>query len=296
MEIVIEELSKHYGSVRALDGVSLRVPGGMFGLLGPNGAGKTTLMRILVTLLAPTSGRVTIGGIDVMRDPAKVRERLGYIPQEFGFYRSLNAYEMLDYIGTMKRIPPRERKRQIEAVLEEVNLTADAKRRVGTYSGGMKQRLGIAQALLGDPDLLVVDEPTAGLDPEERIRFRNLLVRISGRRTVLLSTHIVADVEASCTGLAVLRQGRLAFAGTPEELVERARGRVWQVEVEPGEWDEVAARVQVVSSRTVGGRVQLRVVADENPLGRGVPVEPGLEDGYLAVSGSVQREEWLVHV
>ncbi|MDI3339817.1 MAG: ABC transporter ATP-binding protein [Sphaerobacter sp.] len=296
MEIVIEDLRKYYGAVRALDGVSLHVPGGMFGLLGPNGAGKTTLMRILVTLLAPTSGRVTVGGIDVMREPARVREILGYIPQEFGFYRSLTAYEMLDYIGTMKRIPPRARKRQVEAVLEEVNLTADAKRRIGTYSGGMKQRLGIAQALLGDPALLVVDEPTAGLDPEERIRFRNLLVRISGRRTVLLSTHIVADVEASCTGLAVLRQGRIAFAGTPEELVERARGRVWQLEVEPGEWEAVAARVQVVSSRTVGGRLQLRVVADENPLGRGVPVEPGLEDGYLAVSGTTLREGMLTHV
>lgn len=296
MEIVIDKLSKHYGAVRALDGVSLRVGGGMFGLLGPNGAGKSTLMRILVTLLAPTSGRVVIGGYDVMREPARVRERLGYIPQDFGFYRQLNAWEMLDYIGTMKRIPARERRRQVEAVLQEVNLIDVAKRRVGTYSGGMKQRLGIAQALLGDPDLLVVDEPTAGLDPEERIRFRNLLVRISGQRTVLLSTHIVADIEASCTELAVLQQGRIAYTGTPDGLAERARGRVWQVEVAPDEWDRLARELRVVSSRTVGNQLLLRVIADEPPLGRGVPVEPGLEDGYLATIDRVAAGSEVVHV
>ena len=296
--IVAEHLSKTYPKgVRAVEDVSFRVaPGEIFGLLGPNGAGKSTTVRMLATLTKPDGGTGSVAGHDIRRDPAGVRRALGYVAQASGVDKHATGRENLTLQAQLHRVPRSEIRQRVDRVLEWVGLTDAADRMVQTYSGGMKQRLGIAQALLGDPDLLVVDEPTAGLDPEERIRFRNLLVRISGRRTVLLSTHIVADVEASCTGLAVLRQGRLAFAGTPEELVERARGRVWLVEVEPGEWDEVASRVQVVSSRTVGGRVQLRVVADENPLGRGVPVEPGLEDGYLAVSGSAQREEWLVHV
>jgi ABC-2 type transport system ATP-binding protein len=204
MEITITRLTKHYGKVRALEEVSLQIGGGMFGLLGPNGAGKTTLMRNITTLVPPTAGKVSVGGADVMKDPGSIRQQLGYLPQEFGFYKSLNAYEMLDYIAVMKNIPPKQRKSQVNNVLEAVNLQNTALRRVGGFSGGMKQRLGIAQALLGDPQLLVVDEPTAGLDPEERIRFRNLLARLSRERTVLLSTHIVADIEASCSGMAVL--------------------------------------------------------------------------------------------
>jgi ABC-2 type transport system ATP-binding protein len=207
MEITITRLTKHYGKVRALEEVSLQIGGGMFGLLGPNGAGKTTLMRIITTLVPPTAGKVSVGGADVMKDPGSIRQQLGYLPQEFGFYKSLNAYEMLDYIAVMKNIPPKQRKSQVNNVLEAVNLQNTALRRVGGFSGGMKQRLGIAQALLGDPQLLVVDEPTAGLDPEERIRFRNLLARLSRERTVLLSTHIVADIEASCSGMAVLDRG-----------------------------------------------------------------------------------------
>ncbi|MFZ5814297.1 MAG: ABC transporter ATP-binding protein [Bacillota bacterium] len=285
MKITLSHLVKRYGSNRALDGVSLEIPGGMFGLLGPNGAGKTTLIRIVTTLLPPTSGQVYLGEIDLLREPDRARRHLGYLPQEFGFYKGLSAYEVLDYIGAMKNLPAPERRRQVEAVLEQVNLTEVARRKVGTYSGGMKQRLGIAQALLGNPAVIVVDEPTAGLDPEERIRFRNLLAQLALQRTVLLSTHIVADVEASCSGLAVLREGRLLFAGTAEALTERARGRVWQVAVSPAEWEAWAARYRIISSRAEGGSILVRLLAGENPLGRGTPVEATLEDGYLAVMG-----------
>jgi ABC-type multidrug transport system ATPase subunit len=290
MEVRIDHLGKRYGKFRALHDISLHIGSGMFGLLGPNGSGKTTLMRILTTTLAPTTGRVTVGGIDVARDPGAVRRRLGYLPQDFGFYRGLNAWEMLDYIAAMKNIPKPERNRQIEGVLEQVNLVGDARRRVGGYSGGMKQRLGIAQALLGDPALLVVDEPTAGLDPEERIRFRNLLARISRERTVLLSTHIVADIEASCAGVAVLRRGELAFCGALDQLAGTARGCVWQLEVTPDEWEQLGSEYQVVASRPADQAIQLRVLARHNPLDRGVLVEPGLEDGYIAVMHS-QGEE-----
>ena len=296
MDIQIEHLVKDYGSIRALDDITLRIGSGMFGLLGPNGAGKTTLMRILTTLLPPTSGTVRVGALDVTRHPAQVRRQLGYIPQDFGFFKTLNAFEMLDYIGTMKNIPQPQRRRQVERLLEEVNLTRDARRRVGDYSGGMKQRLGIAQALLGDPALLIVDEPTAGLDPEERIRFRNLLTRFSGERTVLLSTHIVADIEATCTQLAVMDKGHVSFVGTPEALTTYARGRMWHLEIEFAEWDTVETRYRVVSSREVHGRLLTRIVADENPLARGTAAEPGLEDGYIAVMAGYQPQEEQAHV
>jgi len=286
MDIQISHLAKDYGKFRALDDVTLSIGSGMFGLLGPNGAGKSTLMRILATLLPLTSGTVTLGGCDVMRQPAEVRQRLGYLPQEFGFFRGLNAYEMLDYIGTMKNIPRAERKRQVEALLEDVNLTRDAHRRIGGFSGGMKQRLGIAQALLGNPDLLIVDEPTAGLDPEERIRFRNLLTRIAGQRTVLLSTHIVADIEASCVGVAVLDRGRLIFNGTPDALIAQACDKVWQFECSAAEWERIEQQYRVISSRAAGRAYEVRVIADERPTPQSVSADPTFEDGYMAVFGA----------
>jgi ABC-2 type transport system ATP-binding protein len=289
MDIKIVDLVKNYGKVRALDHISLQMGSGMFGLLGPNGAGKTTLMKILTTLLRSTSGEVSINGLNVETDPHYVRQHLGYLPQEFGFYKGLNAYQLLDYIGTMKNLPRPQRHEQIERVLEQVNLTKDAKRRVGGYSGGMKQRLGIAQALMGDPELLVVDEPTAGLDPEERIRFRNLLARISGQRTVILSTHIVADIEASCTQVAVLNRGSIVFNGTPADLVAQASGKVWEIEVPPAEYEMVEQRYAVISSRAANGQMALRVIADENPLARGLAIQPGLEDGYVAVMAQAQQ-------
>ncbi len=290
MDVKIVDLVKDYGKFRALDHLSFQISKGMFGLLGPNGAGKTTLMRIITTLLPVTNGQVIIGGVDLMRDPGFVRKNLGYIPQDFGFYKSLNAYELLDYVGSMKGLSRKERRHQITTLLEQVNLTRDAKRRVGSYSGGMKQRLGIAQALLGNPQLIVVDEPTAGLDPEERIRFRNLLTHLSGQRTVILSTHIVADIEASCSAVAVLNRGQLIFSGTPDALVQQAKDRVWQLEVEPGEYSQIENTFKVTSSRAMNGRLQMRLVADENPLGRSTPIEAGLEEGYMAVMAGVGNE------
>lgn len=294
MDIKITDLVKDYSKFRALDHISLSIGSGMFGLLGPNGAGKTTLMRIITTLIQITSGQVTVGGVDVMRDPGFVRKNLGYIPQDFGFYKSLNAYELLDYIGTMKGLARAERQQQIKTLLEQVNLTKDAKRRVGGYSGGMKQRLGIAQALLGNPPLIVVDEPTAGLDPEERIRFRNLLTHLSGQRTVLLSTHIVADIEASCNAVAVLNHGKVVFNGTPEQLVQQAQGRVWLLDIDPDEYSQIERQYKVIASRAVNGRLQVRLVASENPLGRSKPSESGLEEGYIAVMAGSHAE--VAHV
>ncbi|MEN4012115.1 MAG: ABC transporter ATP-binding protein [Bellilinea sp.] len=283
MQISITQLTKDYGKFRALDGISMCIPGGMFALLGPNGAGKTTLMRILTTLLAPSSGQVRIGEFDVMQNPEAVRKHLGYLPQDFGFYRSLTAFEMLDYIGAMKNLPPRQRKEAVLAVLAEVHLLHEARRKVGTFSGGMRQRLGIAQALLGNPMLIVVDEPTAGLDPEERIRFRNLLSRLAQERTILLSTHIVADVEASCTGLAVLNRAKLVFSGTPDQLVDRARGAVWRVDVPAKDWHKLEARYPVLTTQMLNNHIQARLLADHPPLDGAQPVEPDLEDGYMAV-------------
>lgn len=291
MDVQITNLVKDYGKFRALNGVSLNIGSGMFGLLGPNGAGKTSLMKIITTLLRPTSGQVLVAGHNVEHDPGAVRQVLGYLPQDFGFYKSLNAYQMLDYIATMKNIPSNQRQREVETVLEQVNLTRDAKRKVGGYSGGMKQRLGIAQALLGSPELLVVDEPTAGLDPEERIRFRNLLARLSGQRTVILSTHIVADIEASSAHVAVLNRGSVIFNGTPTELVSKARGKVWEVEISPTEYEQIERHGTVISSKAISGALQLRLVADENPLGRGQRVSPTLEDGYVAAMYGLQEAE-----
>jgi ABC-2 type transport system ATP-binding protein len=293
VEIIITQLTKYYSKIRALDDVSLNITGGMYGLLGPNGAGKTTLLRILTTLLAPTSGQARIGEFDVMKNPEKVRQRLGYLPQDFGFYRSLTAFETLDYIAIMKNVPRHKRKEQVLAVLAEVHLVDKALQKVGTFSGGMRQRLGIAQALLGEPELLVVDEPTAGLDPEERLRFRNLLARLAQERTVLLSTHIVADVEASCSGLAALDRGRLVFHGSPAELVAKAWGNVWEVDVDEGEWRRIDGRYPVLSSRIVDGRMQVRLLAEDAPLDRAQPVEPTLEDGYMAAMKDIRQKEGI---
>ncbi|NOK63216.1 MAG: ABC transporter ATP-binding protein [Chloroflexi bacterium AL-W] len=294
MPVSLTNLTKYYGNFCVLDHVSLQIEGGMFGLLGPNGSGKTTLMRLLATILRPSAGQMFIDNIDVLRHPARIRAQLGYLPQDFGFYKRLTAYETLSYIATMKQIARAERHQQIRQVLEQVNLIDVARRRVGGFSGGMCQRLGIAQALLGNPPLLIVDEPTAGLDPEERLRLRNLLVRLATQRTVLLSTHIVADIEASCTALAVLNQGRLVFTGTLTDLVEQARGRVWQVETTPEQWEQLHADLRIVSSRSSGAKMLLRVLADDLPLAGATSVEPGLEDGYMAVMHGVRPAE-VVH-
>jgi ABC-2 type transport system ATP-binding protein len=286
VQIEISQLTKTYrGHVAALDGVDLVVPTGMFGLLGANGAGKTTLMRILAGLVRPTSGEVTIGGHDVTTGSGRtaVQRTLGYLPQDLGVYPDLTARQFLDYVALLKGLDDGQaRKRRVAELLEVVALTADADRRLRGFSGGMRQRVGIAQALLADPRLLIVDEPTAGLDPEERIRFRTLLSRFADRRTVLLSTHIVEDVAQTCREVAVLAKGRLIFRGSVEELTGRAEGRVWTVVTD----GPAPPEGTVVSALPHGTGMRYRVVAPARPAPRAEPAEPGLEDGYLALTGA----------
>lgn len=280
--IRVTGLTKRFGPVTALDGVDLTVEAGTFGLLGPNGAGKTTLMRILATVLDPTAGEVSVLGHDLPRHKEAVRRVLGYLPQEFGLYRRMTGRQFLDYVALLRGITdPRERARRVEEALERVNLRAVANRRIGTYSGGMRQRIGIAQALLADPRVLIVDEPTAGLDPEERLRFLNLLMELGHDRVVLLSSHIVADVAATCRRVAVISRGRVLFAGDVEDLRARARGRVWTLRLPEAEYRALEPRVRVVRARPGECGIEARVVASDNPMGRGIAEEPTLEDAYL---------------
>jgi ABC-2 type transport system ATP-binding protein len=280
--ITVSNLTKTYkGNVQALRGVDLEIENGLFGLVGPNGAGKTTLMRILSGLLRPTGGSVHVLGHDVTTPRGKqaVKATLGYLPQELGLYPNLTAREFLDYVAILKGLSDRRaRRRQIDELLELVGLGESADRRLKTYSGGMKQRVGVAQALLGDPRLLIVDEPTAGLDPEERVRLRNLLAEMAGQRTVILSTHIVEDVSQSCTDLAVLCQGKVLYRGAPRELIARARGRVWRI-VTDGEKPD--SGLTVVSTRQLDTGVGYRVLGEPTAQYDAVPMEPSLEDGYI---------------
>lgn len=281
--ITIEHLSKTYrkGAWALLD-VSLTFDKGMTGLLGPNGAGKTTLMRILATLLAPTSGQVTVNGIPLGR-PEEVRRMIGYLPQHFHIYPQMTGRDYLDYVGVMKGIADKAvRRKEISKLLEMVNLQEKADKKVRTYSGGMKQRIGIAQALLGSPDVLIVDEPTSGLDPQERVRFRNLLTRFSMNRTVLLSTHIVADIESNCRRVAVMNQGCLLMTGDLAELQSCGDGYVWESVLSPAQFAAVDPAL-IVSTRTVPEGTVCRMTGDAPPMSGAVQVEPTLEDGYLAL-------------
>ncbi|MDQ2904130.1 MAG: ABC transporter ATP-binding protein [Ktedonobacteraceae bacterium] len=285
MEIVINDLTKVYrGGVQALQGIDLTIPNGMFGLLGPNGAGKTTLMRILAGILRPTSGMLRIGANDgtTERGRTEVKRILGYLPQDLGMYPDLSAREFLDYVGILKGLDKRQaRLQRVDELLEMVSLKQVARRRLKTFSGGMKRRVGIAQALLNDPRLLVVDEPTAGLDPEERIRFRNLLADLGGERTVLLSTHIVEDIAQTCQNLAVMRNGRVLFRGTIAQMLQETRGKVWLVTTSGS---KLAGDFTVVSTLNMGATIQYRVVGQPAPQAgilSALPTEPGLEDGYV---------------
>ncbi|BCJ55416.1 ABC transporter ATP-binding protein [Actinoplanes sp. NBRC 14428] len=284
MRIEISGLTKTYrGGVAALDGLDLVVPTGMFGLLGANGAGKTTLMRILAGIVRPTSGRVTVGPHDLGTGAGRtaVQRELGYLPQDLGVYPDLTARQFLDYVALLKGMDDRSaRRRRVGELLEMVALTAQADRRLRGFSGGMRQRVGIAQALLADPQLLIVDEPTAGLDPEERIRFRTLLSQFAGSRTVLLSTHIVDDIAQTCREVAVLASGRLIYRGTVEELTRRAAGKVWSLVTD----GPPPAEGTVVSALPHETGMRYRIVAPTPPGAGARAVEPGLEDGYLAVT------------
>jgi len=287
MEIKIDQLSKTYGKGEpSLNRVTLTIGQGMFGLLGPNGAGKSTLMQVLATLQAPSFGEVFIGPYRIGRDDQRIRELLGYLPQEFGVYKKLTAYEYLDYIALMKGLTnSRDRRRQVTDMLERVNLTAVKNKKIGGFSGGMKQRVGIAQALLGDPQVIIVDEPTAGLDPEERIRFRNLLGELSANKIVILSTHIVGDIESSCSRLAVMRKGNLLFQGTQEQLLEQVAGEVWSGVIADAALQELRAKQLVVSARKVAAGQEVRIVAEHPPFEGAAPIAPGLEDAYMKVIG-----------
>ena len=282
MHILLNHLTKMYrGGVYALNDATLTIPGGMFGLLGPNGAGKTTLMRILVGILRPTSGEVRIGSYNGATEQGRhaVKQVLGYLPQDLGMYPDLSAYEFLDYAGILKGLKQRPlRQQRVEELLEMVALSQVARRKIKTFSGGMKRRLGIAQALLNDPHFFIVDEPTAGLDPEERIRFRNLLADLGGQRTVLLSTHIVEDIAQTCQNLALMQQGRFIFQGSTLDVVQSARGRVWLIGTQGGKPE---GNFTVVSTLNMGATIQYRVVGEPAPQMQAVSVEPTLEDGYV---------------
>src|SRR5579884_1426249 len=282
MNIEINNLSKVYrGGVQALNAIDMTIPGGMFGLLGPNGAGKTTLMRILAGILRPTAGSVQIGEYDISTERGRtaVKRMLGYLPQDLGMYPDLSAREFLDYVGILKGMDNRGIRRQrVEELLELVSLSNVDNRKLKTYSGGMKRRIGIAQALLNDPKLLIVYEPTAGLDPEERIRFRNLLSELGGDRTVLLSTHIVEDIAQTCRNLAIMKSGKVVFQGTTAELVDQARGKVWTVTTGG---DKPQGDFTIVSTMHMGTHVQYRLVGNLVSTEGATLTDPSLEDSYV---------------
>ena len=283
MKLEIENVCKTYrGKVEALRSFSLELAPGVLGLLGPNGAGKSTLMRILATITRPSAGRVLWNGTDVKNDPDMLRTVLGYLPQDFGIYPNLSAVEFLDYLAAVKGLDAVSARKRIAELLELVNLADAARRPLGGFSGGMRQRVGIAQALLNDPQLLIVDEPTAGLDPEERVRFRNLLSELAGERIVILSTHIVSDVEAVATDIALIAQGELVVHGAPEALLAGVSGKVWEVVIPSGELPTLRQDYLVSSTAHRNDGVHARVVADAAPRPDARALEPSLEDAYLA--------------
>lgn len=282
MNLQINNISKLYkGNVWGIKNFSLNITIGVLGLLGPNGAGKSTLMRILATVTRPTAGNVYWNGSDLVLAPNKVRRVLGYLPQDFGIYPNLNAVEFLTYLAAAKGLQGRVARRRIDQLLEIVNMADARKRRLGSLSGGMKQRVGIAQALLNNPELLIVDEPTAGLDPEERVRFRNLLSELAEERIVILSTHIVSDVEAVATSIALINKGQLLVHTSPEELLRTVAGKTWEVLITSGELIEFKKKYIVGSSVKTGEGVRMRVVSEEKPAGSARAVTANLEDAYL---------------
>jgi len=284
MEVVIRQLVKRYGSKEVLNGINLTFGTGMFGLLGPNGAGKSTFMQILATVIPKTAGEVQIGPYKLGRNEREIRGLLGYLPQEFGVYRKLTGEEYLDYVASMKGIiDGKARRVAVAEMLQRVNLEDKRHLRIGKYSGGMRQRIGIAQALLGDPPFIIVDEPTAGLDPEERMRFRDLLSDLGKDRTVLLSTHVVADIDGNCESMAIMNAGRIVFHGTQDQMLQRVQGQVWTVQVGEAQLAELKEAKAIVTARRSGAGYEARVLANTAPLIGAVPETAGLEDGYMSV-------------
>src|SRR5688500_13531511 len=292
MQLQIRGVSKTYpNGVHALKDVTLTIPQGMFGLLGPNGAGKSTLMRIIATLQEADSGSVTLGDIDVLEQKDEVRKTLGYLPQEFGVYPKVSAEELLDHFALLKGIGERgERKDVVEALLRQVNLYDVRKQKLGGYSGGMKQRFGVAVALLGNPKHMIVDEPTAGLDPAERVRFLNLLSELGEQSVVILSTHIVEDVRELCTRMAIIDRGEILLEAEPLRAVDDLRGRIWRRVIERRELPALERLHAVISTKLLAGRTVVRVYGDEAPDPAFEPAEPDLEDVYFsAMAGRIGR-------
>ena len=286
MKLAVSQLGKQYRrEFWGLKDFSLEVQPGVLGLLGPNGAGKSTLMRMLATITKPSAGTITWDGADIAKSPDTLRAVLGYLPQDFGIYPNLNAIEFLEYMAAIKGLNASSARRRIDELLQVVNLVEAARRPLGGYSGGMKQRVGIAQALLNDPQLLIVDEPTVGLDPEERVRFRNLLSDLSGERIVILSTHIVSDVEATASRIALVNKGHLLREAAPEDLLKELDGMVWEWSVPSGEL--LALKQQHIVSGTIrrSDGVEVRVISESRPEGQAQNVSPNLEDAYLYFIG-----------
>ena len=287
----LNDVSHVYANgTRALDRVTLSIPRGMYGLLGPNGAGKSTLMRTVATLQAPSEGAIRFGGIDVIAEPERLRRTLGYLPQDFGVYPRVSAYDMLDHLAVLKGIAAAaDRKATVESLLHQVNLWGVRKKALAGFSGGMRQRFGIAQALIGNPELIIVDEPTAGLDPEERNRFLNLLAEIGENVVVILSTHIVEDVADLCPLMAVLAEGRIQLEGAPLELIRRTSGRIWMKAIERAELERCKERYQLISTRLFAGRTLVHILADADPGDGFTAVEGDLEDVYFSTLAQSRR-------
>lgn len=286
-QLKISNLSKTYpNGVKALDDVSLEINNGMFGLLGPNGAGKSSLMRTLASLQEADSGSAFLNDLDILNNPKELRRTLGYLPQEFGVYPRITASQLLDHMAILKGVTnTKERKELVKYLLNKVNLYKQRDKSVKSFSGGMKQRVGIAQALIGDPQLIIVDEPTAGLDPGERNRFHNLLAEVGEEVIVILSTHIVDDVQELCTDMAIMNLGRIVYNGSPLTVLDDLAGMVWQRQIEKGELQEYETNFRVISNKMVAGKPQIHVLSESNPGEGFVGVQPNLEDVFFAKIG-----------
>jgi ABC-2 type transport system ATP-binding protein len=296
VKIEIRGLNKVYpNGNHALKDVNMDIENGLFGLLGPNGAGKSSLMRILVTLAKPTSGQILVNGLDLQKNRKEIRTMLGYLPQDFRFFAQLRTFEFLDYIARLSGIRgASKRKELVEKMLEEVGLYEARNRYANNLSGGMKRRLGIAQALIGDPKVIIVDEPTTGLDPEERIRFRNLLSRLSERDVIIiLSTHIVGDISSSCTDMALLEKGKLAFKGSPDQLIDLARSNVWKISATETEYREIQDKYPIISSIPSELGWEVQVVSTSINGYEGESIEPNLEHAYVNFMENVLNQHWL---
>ena len=296
MKIEINGLNKVYrNGNHAIKDVNMTIESGMFGLLGPNGAGKSTLMRILVTLMKPSSGQVLVNGLDLMKDRKEIRSMLGYLPQDFRFFTKLKTYEFLDYAARLAGLTNTKKRNEIvEKMLEEVGLYEARNRFANNLSGGMKRRLGIAQALIGDPKLIIVDEPTTGLDPEERIRFRNLLTRVSDKDVIIiLSTHIVGDISSTCTDMALMNKGILSYKGSPDKLIELARNNVWKISATDTEYHEIQEKYPIISSIPSDEGWEVQVVSKEINGYLGERIEPNLEHAYVNYMENELNQKWI---